>query len=130
MEEWLKLFFNKKQHPMSEQTTKVFMHFLMESKPEPDNKLKEFFLYQLIDKRASVMFKKVSWQAVAFLAYLTTNPGKAVMYLTAIRSKYSSLTMDSITYSFPNGFLSNEDLDELWKAQKMKGGGNMIDSIG
>ncbi len=66
------------------------------------------------------MFKKVTWQAVAFLTYLSGKPGTAVMYLAAIQSKYDELTMENIAYSFPNGFLSEGDLSELWEAQKVK----------
>lgn len=126
MKTWLELFFSKKQHPMDEATTRVLMNFMMETKPGPDKELEEIFLYQLIDKRARVMFSQVSWQAVAFLTYLTRTPGKAVMYLAAIRSKYQDLSTDSIAYTFPSGFLSDEDLDELWDAQKIESG-NLVD---
>lgn len=123
---WLELFFSKKQHPMDEATTRVLMHFMMTRDQGPDKELEEIFLYKLIDKRARVMFSQVSWQAVAFLAYITKNPGRAVMYLAAIRSRYQDLSTDSIAYTFPYGFLSDEDLDELWDAQKVNGQ-NLLD---
>lgn len=126
MKTWLELFFSKKQHPMDSATTRVLMNFMMSHKSEPDKELEEIFLYKLIDKRAKIMFDKVSWQAVAFLTYLTRTPGNAVMYLAAIRSKYSDFTTDSIAYSFPSGFLSETDLSELWDAQKVNGT-NLLD---
>ena len=49
------------------------------------------------------------------------------MYLTAIKSKQADLTMATLAYTFPDGFLS---VEVLWDAQKMKGGGNLVDNIG
>ncbi len=35
MNDWLKLVFSKKQHPMSEEMTKVFMNLMMSKEPGP-----------------------------------------------------------------------------------------------
>lgn len=126
---WLKLFFSKPHHEMSESHTRIFVGLTMNENPVPPKELEVEFIYQVIKVRAQAMFKQTSWQAMAFLTILTLNPGKAIMYLTAIKSKQADLTMATLAYTFPYGFLSNEDLDALWDAQKMEGGGNLVDII-
>ena len=127
MDEWLKLFFSKPRYEMSERHTRLFVGLTISETPEPPPALQEEFVYKVIETRAQAMFKQISWQAMAFLTILTANPGKAIMYLTAIKSKQVDLTMATLAYTFPDGFLSNEDLDALWVAQKMEGGGNLVD---
>lgn len=129
MDKWLELFFSKPRYEMSESHTRIFVGLTMNENPVPPKELETEFIYQIIKTRAQYMFRQVSWQAMAFLTILTHNPGKAIMYLTAIKSKQVDLTMATLAYTFPDGFLSNEDLDALWDAQKMEGGGNLIDTL-
>ncbi len=126
IKKWLELFFSKQKHQMPNELAHIFLQLILPSDQPAPVELNEEFLYQLVYKRASLMFSHITWQAAAFVMILGGNPGKAVMYLAALRSKSTELTMDTIADAFPDGFLSDEDLNQLWDAQKVVGG-NLLD---
>lgn len=72
----------------------------------------------MIEKRAEYIGLEVSDQAKVFLMFETKSPGTAVMYLYALRSKFTSVTMNDLANVFPNGFPTEDTLEKMWDKQK------------
>lgn len=130
IKQWAEEFRSLGKQEMDTETTRIFMNLTMDSSG-PDGKpplLETHFGFQVTFNRAISIFSKVDWQAAAFIAILTDRPGAAVMYLYAIRVFYKELTMANIAFSFPTGFLSEENLSIMWEKQKI-GGRNYLDTL-
>ena len=74
MDEWLKLFFSKPRHEMSESHTRIFVGLTINENPILPKELEAEFIYQVIKARAQHMFKQTSWQAMAFLRIILEKP--------------------------------------------------------
>ena len=125
---WASKFRSLGTQEMSREDTSTFLKLMMDSSTIKPPGLDSHFGFQVTYNRALSLFSEVSWQAAAWIATITDRPGAAVMYLYAIRDRYPKLTMNTIAYSFPNGFLTDESLSEMWEAQKI-GGANYLDSL-
>lgn len=120
MQTWSDEFFSAAKNPMEQDISYVFLQMLMaDEKPNFSiEKIKEEFLYKVIDSRAQYIGLKLSEAAKIFLLFKTKSPGTAVMYLYAIRSKTEVANMKTISELFEYGFLSSEDEEKMWDAQK------------
>ena len=120
MQTWSDEFFSAAKTPMEQDISYVFMQMLMadENPNFSIEKIKEEFLYKIIDSRAQYIGLNLSEAAKIFLLFKTKSPGNAVMYLYAIRSKTQTANMKTISELFENGFLSAQDEEKLWDAQK------------
>jgi hypothetical protein len=100
------------------------------------------FMRQMIVKRAEYIGLKIDEKPIAFLV-LTCNPGKAIMYLYALRHwQFASvsgntvdgkiqqevISIDTMTSLFPNGFPTEESLSRAWDNQKLDCG-NLLDLL-
>lgn len=127
---WSDNFFSKLNSEMDKELTEIFIRLLMLEKEEDmkGNPFKNEFLYQVISKRAESIGLKINEQTIVFLMYLCKTPGSAIMYLYALRTKIKELTMEKLTLTCPNGFVSEKDLSELWDMQKGINNGEKVDN--
>ena len=120
MDGWSGEFFARAREPMGAALHRTFAA-LLAAEREPGFAipgLEDEFLFRLIDSRAKFMGLELSYAAKAFLAALSGRPGTAVMYLSALRSRYDKAGMAEIALVFPDGFLPESDLEEMWDRQK------------
>lgn len=120
-ETWAKEFFEQPVMPMNEQISAMFFNMtVMENQQRKLNipEIQNQFLYQLIEKRAEYIGLELSDQAKVFLMFETKSPGTAVMYLYALRSKFTSVTMNDLANVFPEGFPTEDTLEKMWDKQK------------
>ena len=103
-----------------------------EIKDIPDSELP--FISQLIKKRIENGHDyTIDMKLLLFLSEISQTPGKAVMYIWYLQYKSKELgikawDMDNFIFKiFTNGFFSDEDLNEVWEAQKVSGGSNLVD---
>lgn len=141
--------------PMSEDETMAYMNMLMSKDPifdvdlneadKEDPNYKHFkplidsFVPQVFLGRLKAMTSlKMSLGALIILIHHMESPGNAVMHTFYLHYKlpdYTLITLDVISRQlFPFGMFSEEQLNEIWNAQKVSGddrpkGGtdNMID---
>ena len=117
---WAEEFLSQPTQPMSNETSHLFLAMVLGEKGDGDlpSQITEQFLYQVIEARAKHIGLDITPQAAVFLMFLTKNPGSAVMYLYAMRSRGTTLNMDTIANNFPMGFLTEETLSKMWDKQK------------
>jgi hypothetical protein len=128
---WSDEFFKQPTEPMNPQMTGIFFNMsMMEDQQQKLNipEIQNQFLYQVIDKRTQHIGLNVSDQAKVFLMFQTKSPGTAVMYLYALRSKFTSVNMGTLAQMFPMGFLKEEGLEKMWDKQKGHPYGMKVDN--
>ena len=115
---WAEKFRSLATEPMSMDDCKLFMALATNTQSLPEEiELDKSF--QLTFLRAKHIFESVDWQAAVFITAISKSPAQVVMYLSAIPSP--NLTMLTIGHAFPDGFLSQQDLNLMWDAQKENG---------
>lgn len=130
MNTWSNDFFSKANEQMDENTSKIFVNLVMAEQQKDFDipGVEQEFIYQIIDKRAEYIGLRLSKPLKIFLSFLAGNPGSAVMYLYALRNKMNSVNMLNFTNLFPEGFLSQTSLSEMWDKQKGYVCGENIDN--
>ena len=126
---WADEFFSQKQHPMSDQESRLMIAATMGGVGSTSDEVKALFQYQLGAKRAEVMGLAFQDNAMAFLSLMCETPGAIVMYLSAFRAKGIPVTMSEIVNQFPMGFPSKESLSQMWDKQKGETVDNELDAI-
>lgn len=128
---WSDEFFKQPTEPLNRQLSDIFLRMsMMEDQqqkldiPEIQNQL----LYQIIDTRAKHIGLEITDPAKVFLMFQSKNPGTAVMYVYALRSKFTSINMGTLAQMFPFGFLKEEDLQKMWDKQKVSIKGQISDN--
>lgn len=127
---WCEKFKNLPPHKkgMDKDESKIFIRLVISEVANeifPDE-VKETFMYQVIDKRFTSLGVLATEQAITFLAFISKNPGKAVMFAHYLvwckinRQHQGPINMDLISNVFPWGFPTEDQLHILWKAQKVK----------
>lgn len=133
MQTWADEFFKQPTKPMSKKMSEIFVQMvLMDVKEQEQLNIPEIqsqFLYQIIDKRAEHIGLKLSDPAKIFLMFETKSPGTAVMYLYALRSKFTEANTKTLSDLFPMGFPQDDTLEQMWEKQKNSfNGANYLDS--
>jgi len=131
MQAWSNEFFQQPTQPMSKEMSEIFLRMMFMEQEQQKVKIPQIqsqFLYQIIDKRANYIGLELSEPAKIFLMFETKSPGTAVMYLYALRSKFTSVTMGNIADMFPMGFPTEPTLHKIWEKQKDPKGDNYLDS--
>lgn len=84
------------------------------------------FLMRLIEERVKVCFTyTISECAALMLARIAQSPGKAIIYCWYLQYWCKKHNVKDVTLIrlleeiFPYGFFSEEDLERVWKAQKI-----------
>ena len=126
---WAEEFFSQKQHPMSDQESRLMIAATMGGVGSTSDEVKALFQYQLGAKRAELMGLAFQDNAMAFLSLMCETPGAIVMYLSAFRAKGIPVTMSEIVNQFPMGFPSKESLSQMWGKQKGQTVDNELDAI-
>jgi hypothetical protein len=122
------LFHNSCQ--MTEEQTTAFIQLsLNEEKIMGDvsaflGEVSEDRFYQMISLRAEAIELRINPVVLVFLAgYICDRPGTAVVYLSYLRliqmEKNKDFNMTEFTYTFPDGFLQEPQLEEIWRSQKL-----------
>lgn len=121
IQSWSKEFFQNATEPMSDQNSKLFLKMvLLESSSNfiTPEQIQNEFMYKIIDTRAKFIGLNLSEPVKIFLMFLTKSPGSSIMYLYALRSKVDKVDMRIFSEMFPMGFLSEENLSNMWDKQK------------
>lgn len=121
--------------PMTNEESVAFMSLLMNEFPE--DKIVNNPMYQIISNRFETALVEVDVNTKVFITMLSPTPGVAVLYCYSIAHMYKDnggrmVTMHDLANSFPNGFLSPEDLEKAWDDQKVTGeifGDNALDIL-
>ena len=120
MEGWSNEFYSRAREPMGDALHRTFAA-LLAAERDPGFSIPGLsgeFLFRLVESRANFIGLELSYAAKAFLTVLSGRPGVAVMYLSALRSRYAKAGMEQIALAFPDGFLPESDLEEMWDRQK------------
>lgn len=121
-----------KTEPMSKDITKYLMTLIISSNIS-ESELEKDFIYKIITKRCKVLLLNLSPKVKALLSILCDgNPGNSTIYLSYLRFKLkgfgNEVTISKICESiFPWGFLTDESLNNIWKAQKLDNHNNLFD---
>lgn len=97
--------------------------------------LKNNFGWNVIQKRADLYKLKYSVPMLVFVCTLCDSPGKAVMWVHALKRLEQKLGrevgMTELAHAFPMGFPIDPALHALWEAQKAIGGAkdNYLDTV-
>lgn len=102
-----------------------------------EGSLDDDFLSQILIKRGSIFgFRFETFDAVILLRYCIDSPGEAMLYLWYLQYLCKKHDIWEIsgkilaTKFFPNGFFSHEDMETIWKAQKIDAlPDNLVDHI-
>lgn len=122
-------------NPMTVEQSKAFisMNFMERDKQawaglQAD--LTKDFLFQVIQKRADLYKLKYTLPMLVFVRFLCDSPGKAVMWVHALKRMEQNVggevSMTTLAYAFPLGFPTDAALNKLWDAQK--GLGDTVDN--
>lgn len=128
---WSDEFFKQPTEPLSRQLSDVFLRMsMMEDQQQKLNipEIQTQFLYQIIDTRAKHIGLHITDPAKVFLMFQSKNPGTAVMYVYALRSKFTSVNVGTLAQMFPFGFLKEEGLQKMWDKQKGHPYGMKVDN--
>lgn len=138
---WASEFMKLKQHPMSDQMTKVFLTCSMNEQVEtfPGEELELSFQYRMAEIRAKSIDLQMTKAVKTFLSALCTSPGEVVMYLYAMKycalyEKIDIVDMNAFSSMFKWGYPSQEDLSKIWDQQKgfklgLKKVDNLLDTL-
>lgn len=139
VEEYFCKPFNKlKRHEMGIETTRL-MYILLAG--DPAHKIKESdkpWLFKIIEQRihGCLTMKISDERLLLFITHLAETPGNAVMYLAYLQYRCKKEDIKELSFEyfcesiFPFGFPSDEDLHQLWNAQKVRpegGSDNLLD---
>ena len=111
---------------------------VLEANYKDERRGSEDFIFELIMKRVKHCFTYniTDFRLIFFLGAIAKSAGTAVMYLTYLQywcKKHNVSTLDWETFNmrvFPDGFLSEKDLQKLWDGQKVNvksGSDNLLD---
>lgn len=131
---------SKDINPMTVEQSKAFisMNFLERDRQawvglQAD--LSKDFLWNVLQKRADVYKLKYTVPMLAFVRFITDSPGKAVMWVHALKRLEQNIkgevSMTTLAYAFPIGFPTDAALSKLWDEQKGIGGAvdNYLDTV-
>ena len=118
---WSDEFFKQPVERMNQQMSEIFLDMSMRENQQQKldiPAIKTQFLYQMIDHRAQHIGLELSEYAKVFLMFQAKSPGSAVMYLYALRTKFTSVNMGTLAQAFPMGFVKEDALEKMWDKQK------------
>jgi hypothetical protein len=94
------------------------------------SEFKTDFGFQVFKKRADHIGLKITDFAILSILLHCESPGTIVMYAFALKHRYkdANVTTTEVSLAFPDGFLTDEDLNILWDKQKI-GSHNMLDCM-
>lgn len=88
--------------------------------------------YRVVESITNRIQLELTTGAKLFLSGLAKSPGEAVMYLSYLKYKQQEnkriFGMKELSWLFPEGFLTTEELSRLWDKQKYDGK-NMLDLL-
>lgn len=133
-----KEFYDLNKYPMDNETSELFIKLLLlQDNLIGIDELRKSFLFQLIEKRVSVVHTyKLDNRTILFLSFICQTAGNVVMYLWYIQYECKVRNIDEITFEifstiFGDGFPSNDGLSKIWTNQKVKsermGSDNLLD---
>ena len=120
MSTWADEFIAADRRGMSEDEMMVMMAMTLNPDHTPEG-VKEDFIYQVVEKRATYLGLNPTPDCLTFLAILVDRPGKSTMYCSVFKAKGLDMTMTNLVKLFPNGFPDDDELQRLWVAQKVEG---------
>lgn len=132
--DWSKCFLASPVVPMTGDMAESFMGCAaMESAPDfPPPVIVRSFPFQLFSSRAYSIGLDTTESAMAFFALNSTSPANAVMWAYVFRYHQlvtgHKITMAEVAKVFPNGFPSDDHLEELWDMQKVDSS-NLLDHL-
>lgn len=126
MIKWVDEFVAATRRPMTEDEAMVMMAVLLGPNDTPDG-LKEEFLYQVLEKRATAFGLEPDPDALAFLTFLIKSPGESSMWCTVFYARQLKMSMTNLCNLFKDGFPADEELSQLWDRQKQADGKNGVD---
>lgn len=97
--------------------------------------LKDHFGWNVIQKRADFYKLKYTIPMLAFVCTLCDSPGKAVMWVHALKrlelKQGVTVNMEVLAHAFPMGFPTDAALHKLWDEQKGLGEAkdNYLDTV-
>lgn len=120
--------------PMSTEISKLLIQLMLV--PEiSETDLEGDFIYNVIVKRCKVLSLGLSLKLRVFLSFLCRGiPGNSTIYLSYIKyrtsnSKSEVMLEDFCKDIFPNGFLTEDSLRDIWLAQKVEVKGSLRDNL-
>lgn len=124
---------------MDEIQSRALVTFIMEPEKLPAfyDQAKEEFIVKMCEKRCEVLEINIDQAVLLYITLvLAPNPAVVVMYLHAIAQKTRNevFTINDFCELFPNGFPTEETLNEAWDAQKVRdakigmGNDNLLDN--
>lgn len=136
---WFNKFKNAKKEEMSKELSTLFMTLVVMENQNRTIDDKEIipvlkFSYEVTKKRAEFINLQINQPAIFLISFLSHGiPGKIIMYLYFLKGyqmKYGHniITISQLTNIFPMGFITDDELDNLWDEQKWNGI-NMLDII-
>ena len=129
LKQWYEGFLAAKTDAMSKDMTTCFMTMTMAEMAgngdEMVDKFKDEFIYKVVDKRADFIGLDITPLTKMFLCFLVNGvPGTAVMYLTILKydqlQRGGEMNMKKLSHIFPMGFLTAEEIERVWKEQKIE----------
>lgn len=119
---------NAKTETLNKEDFELFVT-LCSSKPKPlesVNKEDKFFLYEVIEKRVQHCFgyKITDARTIILIATMSKTTGGAIMLLTYIqyrckKDNIKEVTFDYLIKLFPDGFVTESELETIWSKQKV-----------
>lgn len=130
IQDWCDQFKALPQEPMSNELTTIFLAVMMGNVDR--EVLESMFTYKVIVARSEALGLEMEDSVRDFLACLCKSPGTVTMYLSLLRQEQANgnrITMSFWSDLFPMGYPSEDNLQELWDAQKVAGAplGNALD---
>jgi hypothetical protein len=135
---WLAAFFSAPVQCMSHDIAHAFVSLVLAEQkdirnPEIEAKMKEDFLFQVLESKCAKVGLEANIFFKCFIAALCEDPAEVTMYIVALRSKMKTATMMELGRTLANGFPSRNTLSHLWGLQKLsdeerKSHGGIIDN--
>lgn len=123
----------RKVRQMSKEETMAFLTLSLEGLDRiPEDAIKEVkgsLFYKIVESRLEIQGAKATDDVLVFLSTLkeSSTPAVAVMWAYTIWAIYfksekkEPVTLEDLTWKFPNGFPIEDSLREAWDEQKITG---------
>lgn len=127
VKEWAEEFFKQPVEHMAPDVATAFMAMVIaEVENSEDHKrqavIEQQFLYQVVEAKCAKHNLSMTKYAKMFMFALVRNPAEVTMYVVALRAskKANTVTMERLGWLFPNGFLTEQSMSNMWDKQKYK----------
>lgn len=136
-QQWITMFDEMaRRTPLDNETSQLMLRCMLAEQQQfvADDVLKEMPSYTIVTGWAKGMGLRLSDALALYIAAVSATPGVIVMLLSsiadhAIKNDVTDYRFSDFVNMMPHGMPTSNDMGELWDAQKLGSGANMLDAI-